>query len=154
MRQLFGFLAGALFSLAAFAAQDVTVSGAWVRATAPGQDSASMQFAITSKSEAKLVAVSSPVAGSVEMHSMKHENGMMKMQAIDSIALPAGKTVDLEKSGRHIMLLNLKQPLKEGDSVPFALTVQFPGQTRKTVEAKAEVRPLTASHDMRGMPGM
>ncbi len=128
-------------------AGDVTVSGAWTRATAPGQEGATMQFSITSQKEAQLVAISSPVAGTVEMHSMTHDNGVMKMHAIESLPLPAGKAVDLGASGNHVMLLNLKKPLKAGEKVPFTVTVQFADKRKATVKAKAEVKPLTTGHD-------
>lgn len=128
-------------------AGEVAVSGAWARATAPGQEVAVMQFSITSKKEAQLVAISSPVAGVVEIHRMSHDNGVMKMHAIESLPLPAGKAVDLEAGGIHVMLLNLKQPLKAGESVPFSVTVQFADKHKATVKARAEVKPLTASHD-------
>ena len=160
MRQLIGFLLVILCSLSAAAAQDLVVSGAWARATAPGQDSGSLLFSITSKKASKLVAASSPVADTVEFHSMTHENGMMEMRAVDSIDLPAGKTIDLAASGKHVMLTGLKQPLKAGNSVPFTLTVQYADKSKATVKANAEIRSLTASgdthrqHDMQDMPGM
>jgi copper(I)-binding protein len=153
MRYLTGIIL-LLSTLSAWAAGDVTINGAWARPTAPGQDSGSIQFSITSKQAAKLVAISAPVAGSVEMHSMTHEGGKMKMRAVESIALPAGKEIDLGKSGNHIMLLNLKQPLKAGDSVPFTLTVQFADKRKTSVDAKAEVRTQGTSHDMHDMKGM
>jgi len=139
-------IAGLLCAAQAWAGE-VAVSGAWARATAPGQEVAAMQFSITSKKEAQLVAISSPVAGAVEIHRMSHDNGVMKMHAIESLPLPAGKAVDLEAGGNHVMLLNLKQPLKAGDSVPFSVTVQFADKHKATVMATAEVKPLTASHD-------
>jgi hypothetical protein len=78
----------------------------------------------------------------------------MKMRAVEFINLPAGKAVDLGKSGNHLMLLNLKQPLKAGDSVPLTLTVEFADKHKVTVDAKAEIRPLTGSHDMHDMGDM
>ena len=113
-----------------------------------------MQFSITSKKEAKLLSISSPAASSVEIHSMVHENGKMKMRSVDSIALPAGKSVDLGKSGNHVMLLNLKQPLKTGESVPLKLTIEFADKHKANVDAKAEIKPLGASHDMGDMHDM
>ena len=159
MRQFIGFLAGALFSLSAVAAQDVAVSGAWLRATAPGQDSAAVSMHITSSRDARLVGVSSPVAKHAAIHTMKHENGMMVMREVDALALPAKQQVTLG-SGDHIMLTGLKRPLKAGDSVPLKLTVEFSGKHRETIAVHARVRPLTASgdeqdmHDMQDMPGM
>jgi copper(I)-binding protein len=136
-------------------ADDLTVSHAWARATAPGQDSGSIQFSVKSKKEAKLVAVSSPVAGAAEIHSMTHEDGKMKMRAVESVALPRGREVDLGKNGGHVMLLELKQPLKAGEDVPFTLTVEFADKHKETVNAKAHVRAQNAGHDdMKGMEGM
>ena len=77
-------------------ASEVAVNDAWVLATAPGQNSGSIQLSITSNKNAKLVAITSSAASTVQIHSMKHENGMMKMLAVNSITLPAGKAVDLK----------------------------------------------------------
>ncbi len=85
---------------------------------------------------------------------MIHEDGKMKMRAVDSIALPAGKTVDLGESGYHIMLINLKQPLKEGTGVPLKLTVEFADNHKATLDVKAEIKSQTASHDMGDMKDM
>ena len=137
----------ALLCAAQVWAGDVAVSGAWTRATAPGQESTAMQFSITSKQEAQLVAISCPVAGAVELHRMTHDNGVMKMHAIESLPLPAGKAVDLGASGIHVMLLNLKKPVTAGDSIPFTVTVQFADKHKATVQTNAEVKPLTDNHD-------
>ena len=150
MKRIFGFLAGMLLALSAFAAQDVTVSGAWVRATAPGQDSAAASMNITSRQDARLVAVSSPVA-KAQIHTMKQQNGMMVMREVGSLALPAGHEVMLG-AGAHIMLVGLKHALKPGDSVPLKLTFEI-GKHRETVEVDAAVRKF-APHDMNNMGGM
>lgn len=128
-------------------AGDVSVSGAWTRASVPGQTGAALQFSITSRIDAQLVAISSSVADSAEIHSMTRENGVMKMHAIESLPLPAGKTVDLGASGNHVMLNDLKHPLKAGQNIPFTVTVQFADKHKATVKASAEVKPLTASHE-------
>jgi copper(I)-binding protein len=155
MRQIIMLVASALLTMSAAAADlGITVSDAWGHATAPGQDSGSIQFSITSKKEAKLVAISSPTAGAVEIHSMVHEDGKMKMRAVEFLTLPAGKTVDLGKSGYHVMLLNLKQPLKAGDSVPLTLTLEFADKHKATVDTKAEIRSMTGSHNMHDMGDM
>jgi copper(I)-binding protein len=149
MRQLIIWVATAFFSLSATAADSgITVSDARARATAPGQDSASVQLSLVSKADAKLVALGSPVAGAVEIHHMTHENGLMKMRAINFIALPAGKTVDLEKSGNHLMLLKLQHPLKTGDSVPLQLVIEFADKHTVTVDARVVVESLSENHEM------
>lgn len=128
-------------------AGEVKVTNAWARATAPGQSGAVVQFSITSQEDAFLLEVSSPVAGSTGMHSMTHEGGVMKMRPLKSLALPAGKQVDLGSTGNHVMLMDLKNPLKEGDSVPLTLTVQFMDKHKESIKVKAEVRPLTATSE-------
>ncbi len=70
---------------------------------------------------------------------------MMKMSAIDKLALPAGKVVDLKPGGYHVMLMDLVKPLKDGDTVPLQLTVEDKAGKKQTVEVKAVVRPLATS---------
>ena len=100
---------------------------------------------VTSKAGAAIIGASSPVAGITEIHEMKMDGGVMKMRAISRLDLPAGKPVKLAPGGYHVMLMDLKQPLKKGDLVP--LTLKFEGKDKavETVEIKAEVRDLTAS---------
>ena len=139
-------LAACLFVSQAIAGE-VTVSEAWARATAPGQDSAAVSLHITSNKDASIVAVSSAASASAEIHSMVHENGMMKMRALDALPLKAKQEVALGDDGNHLMLIGLKKPLVAGDSVALTVTVQFADKRKETVEVKAEVKPLTASHD-------
>jgi len=147
----FGCMAAALLvSVASYAAGnagDIEISGAWSRATAPGQDAASVDMTITSKQAATLVGVSSPVAKTAELHSMTTEGGMMRMREVKSIELPAGKPVNLGKSGYHLMLNGLKAPLKEGETVPLTLSIEAGKQGVVKIEATAEVRSLTGAKD-------
>jgi len=146
----FGVLLAALLFSASIFAGDIQVEDAWARATAPGQDTASVDLTITSVQAAQLVGGSSTVCKTVELHSMTmaHDSGMMKMREVPSINLPAGKHVNLSESGYHLMLTGLKTPLKAGDFVPLTLDIKVSNHTVK-VEAKAEVRPLTTT-----MPAM
>ncbi len=134
-------------------AGELTVSDAWVRATAPGQDSAAVSLRVTAERDARIVGVSSTVAASAAIHVMKHENGMMVMRETAALPLPAKQEVTLGH-GDHVMLMGLKQQLKAGDSVPLKLVVEFADKQRETVEVKAEVRPIAAGHDMHDMGDM
>jgi copper(I)-binding protein len=155
MRQIIALVVTAFISLAATAADaGITVSDAWGRATAPGQDSGMVEFSILSKNDAKLVLISSTAANRVEIHSMTHANGKMLMRPVDFIALPAGKVVDLAKIQNHVMLINLKRPLKTGESIPLLLTIEFADKRSVTVEVKAEIKAHGASHGMGGMHDM
>ena len=69
---------------------------------------------------------------------------MMKMRAIDKLALPAGRSVALTPGGHHMMLFDLKAPLNAGDVVPLTLTFEDATGKRSTVEVKATVMPLGA----------
>lgn len=137
-------LAGLLAMLAAAQAYagDVAVSDAWSRATAPGQGAAMVQMVITSKQAAKLVGVACKDAKTSELHSMVHENGMMKMRQVDMIDLAAGKAVDLGAAGYHVMLMGLKHPLKAGNKTEVVLTVRFDGGKEEQVKVEADIRPL------------
>jgi copper(I)-binding protein len=102
---------------------------------------------ITSQKEASIIAVSSADAKTVEIHSMSHENGMMKMRALDVFPLKARQEVALGSDGNHIMLIGLKKPLKEGDSVKLTLTLLFADKYKEKIEVKAVVKPMTEQQD-------
>jgi copper(I)-binding protein len=127
---------------------DVTIADAWVRGTVPGQKATGAFMQITSPTDAALVAAASPVAKTVEIHEMKMDGGMMRMRAVQQIPLPAGKPVPLAPGGYHVMLMDLDQPLKEGDSVTVTLTFADKEGRKTTQEVKAPVRALTAPAGM------
>ena len=137
-------LAGLLLSVKVYAG-DIQIENAWARATAPGQDAAGVEMSITSKQAATLVGVSSPACETVELHSMTHENGMMKMREVKSIELPAGQRVNLGESGYHLMLNGLKAPLKAGESMALTLSFKVGNGPIVRVETKVEVRPLNVA---------
>ncbi len=120
----------------------VEVKDAWVRATVPAAKASGLFLQLTSKQDAQLVEVRSSVAGMVEIHSMKMEGQMMKMQAVPSLDLPAGKPVNLASGGYHVMLMDLKQQLKEGQTVPVTLVIRKNGKT-ETVALDVAVKPLS-----------
>ena len=102
---------------------------------------------LKSATDAKLIEARSPVAGVVEIHEMTMENNVMRMRAVPSVALPAGRTVELKPGGYHVMMMDLKQQMKDGDVVPVTLVVESGGK-RETIEVKAKVRTATASGDV------
>lgn len=102
-------------------AQDVAISGAWVRASNPGQEVGAAYMTLTSSADATLLKAEASVAGSVEIHSMTMNNGVMKMRMLENLELKAGKPVELAPGGFHLMLFDLKSPLKAGENVEFKL---------------------------------
>ena len=123
-------------------ANSINIENAWVREPAPGQMVVGGFMHITSPANAALIQVSSPVAGLVELHEMKMENGVMLMRPLQKIDLPKGQTVKLEPGGLHLMLEELKQPLKAGDKVPLTLKIRRDGKT-ESHKVSAEVRSMT-----------
>lgn len=107
-------------------AQTVAVEGAWVRATVPAQTGTGAFMRLTAQTPAQLVAVSSPAAGVVQVHEMSMQGDVMQMRAISALDLPAGKTVELKPGGYHLMLMDLKQTLVKGSTVPVTLVFQDP----------------------------
>ncbi len=133
-----------LISLPTFA--QTSVKDAWVRGTVAQQQATGAFMQITSASGGKLVSVSSPAAGVVEIHEMKMEGSTMKMRALPAgLDLPAGTTVELKPGAYHVMLLDLKAPLKAGDTVDLQLVVQGKDGKQETLAVKAPVKALAAT---------
>jgi copper(I)-binding protein len=131
------------------AAAQVTVADPWVRGTVAGQMATGAFMKLTSARDAKLVEARSPVAGVVEIHEMAIVDNVMRMRAVPVLELPAGRTVELKPGGYHVMLMDLKEPMAEGRTVPVTLIVETGGK-RESIEVKANVRALAAH---KGPPG-
>lgn len=137
------FAAGLVLAMVSVAAHaQVVVKDAWIRGTVAGQKATGAFMQLQSPSDSSLVAVSSPVAKIVELHTMSMDGGVMKMRQVDSIALPAGGTVDLKPGGLHVMLMDVSA-LKDGETVPLKLTFADKSGKRTTQDVNAVVRPLT-----------
>lgn len=129
----------------ATAAAQITVKDPWVRATVPQQTATGAFMHLTAQQNARLVEVRSPVAATAEVHEMTMENNVMRMRAVTGLDLPAAKAVELKPGGYHVMLFDLKQPLKDGDIVPLTLVVEDKDKKRETIEVRAPVRPLNST---------
>ena len=127
---------------AANAAADVVATEAWVRGTVPGQRTTGAFATLRADAPSKLVGVSSPVAKFAELHTSEHAGGVMRMHAVEAIALPAGKSVELKPGGYHVMLIDLKKPVRAGERVPLAFEIEDANGRRSRVAVEAEVRPL------------
>lgn len=140
-------LVSAAFILPAHA--QVTVKDPWVRATVSTMPATGAFMQITSAQDARLVEAKSPVAGIVEIHEMAMDKDVMKMRALpNGLALPAGKMVELKSGGYHVMLMDLKQQVKDGDTVPMTLVIEGKDKKRTTIEVKALVKPLATATRM------
>lgn len=121
---------------------NVEVKDAWVRATVAQQKSTGAFMQLTAVADTRVVQVSSPIAGVVEIHEMAMDKDVMRMRAVPALPLPAGKTVELKPGGYHVMMMDLKGPVKAGDVVPVTLVLESKDGLRSTLEVKAVARPL------------
>jgi periplasmic copper chaperone A len=122
----------------------VQVDNAWARATPPGAKIGAGYLTLRAAAADRLLGASSPAAERVEMHQTLREGDIARMREVKAVDVPAGKTVEFKPNGSHLMLVNLKAPLKAGARVPLTLRFEKAGE----VKAELEVRPLgTASHD-------
>jgi copper(I)-binding protein len=123
--------------------KQVEIKNAWIRATVPGQQVAGAYLEITSAKGGTLVKVETPAANMAEIHSMKVENGIMRMKPIESLTLPAKETIKLSPGGNHLMLTGLKQTLKAGDSVSLQLIFKDGLGFEQIISVNATVKELT-----------
>jgi copper(I)-binding protein len=123
----------------------LAVGHPYARATVAGQTSGGAFLSVANTgADDRLLAASTPVAKSAELHEMKMDGNVMHMRQIDGLALPAGKTVVLSPGSYHLMLMGLSAPLKAGDRFPMTLTFQKAG----LVEVEVQVEAPGASMDM------
>ncbi len=122
--KLCAFLIACMASFASIAAETVNISQAWARATAPGQEVGAAYMVLQSAADATLTNVTSPAADSIEIHKMWMNRGVMEMRMLESLPLPAGKAVKLEPGGFHLMLFDLKKPLRVGDQLTLTLKIK------------------------------
>lgn len=140
-----GLLAALLLSASVYAA-DIQIEDAWARATPPGRDSANVYLLITAKQTATLVGASSSAAKSAVLRTMTHKNGTMKTIEVKSVELPANNRIDMtSEHGYHVTLINLKAPLKAGETVPLTLNIETSDRRSIKVDVKAAIKPLKSA---------
>ena len=137
-------IAGATLALAALSAVahsfklgEIDIGHPYARPTREGQMVGAGYLKLANKGPVdRLVAASSPAAGTVEIHSMSMEGDVMKMRQVDAIELATGQTVELKPGGYHLMLMGLKAPLKVGEKFPLTLKFEKSGEVVVTVNVE------------------
>lgn len=127
------------FSVGAMA--QITVTDPWVRSMVPGQKSTGAFMQLNSVEDSRLVDASSPNF-IVEIHEMSMHGNVMRMKQIDGIDLPAGKTVELKPGSYHLMFIDVKKQLKEGDTVPLTLRFENTEKVSQTIKVNVPVKAL------------
>ncbi len=116
------------------------MSSGWSRATQEGAKVGAGYFAMTNtgREPDRLVAASSDVAETVEIHEMSTRDGVMVMRPLDQgLTISAGQTVALTSGGMHLMLTGLKTPLVEGKTVAVTLQFERAGKTAVLLDVLA-----------------
>lgn len=121
------------------AADSIRIENAYIRTMPPGQKVTAMFVELHNDSAQshKLVAATSDASEHVELHEHIKVDGMMRMQQVESIAIPAKTMTALKPGGYHIMLINLKQNLTIGQKVPVTLRFEDDSSVPLQVEVKA-----------------
>ena len=101
------------------------VAKAWVLPTAAGQTVGVAYMQLRSSRNATIVKVEADVASSVEIYQRQIDNGVARMQRVDSVELPAGQAVALASEAHHLELIDLRRPLVVGDRVRLTLTLRL-----------------------------
>jgi periplasmic copper chaperone A len=142
MKKLLALLSAVIVSSAAFAGADVkhgnlTIGHPWARATPGAVKNSAAFFTVENKGAAdKLVGVTGDVAREIQIHTMITEAGVMKMREVKSLDVPANGKLELKPGGLHIMLIGLKDGLKDGTKFPLTLKFEKAGEVKVTVTAE------------------
>ena len=127
----------ALLLSAAFGG-DIEISDAYARTSMPGvlNSAAFMTIKNNSDKDVNLIAANTDKSDVTELHTHINENGMMKMQKVDFIKIPAKSQSVLKPGSDHIMLMNLPTPIKEGDEI--AINLKFDNNENLNISVKAK----------------
>jgi copper(I)-binding protein len=120
-------------------AGDLVITQAWSRATPGGAKVGGGYLTIENKGSVpdRLIGGSTDVAGTVQIHEMAVNNGVMTMRPLDNgLTIEPGKTVKLAPGGFHLMLLDLKNPLKQGDKLPVTLEFEKAGKVKLSLDVQ------------------
>jgi hypothetical protein len=136
---------------------DIRVGDAWSRPAMEGRTGVVYLTISDTGAPDRLTGATSPVAASAGLHGSFTDHGVAKMRDVAALPVGPGKSVTLEPGGYHIMLMGLKQPLKQGDTFPVTLLFEKAGQVTATVTVQKAGAGMSMGHDAMGgmnMPGM
>lgn len=131
-----------------YSAGQVHITHPWSREMPPVAPTAAVYFVVHNKGAEsdRLLSVATPHAGKAEMHEHLHADGVMKMQQVQSVEIPANGEVEFAPMGYHVMLFNLKQQAKEGERFPLTLTFEKAGQLEVEVAVHKDAPAVESAH--------
>lgn len=119
-------------------ASALSVEQAWAAPTPAGIDVSAGYLTITNGSgaEDRLLSATSPRAARVEIHEMSMDGSVMRMRAVENLAVPAGQAVEFAPGGMHLMFFGVNEPFTQGQNVPVRLTFETAGQIDVTLPVR------------------
>jgi periplasmic copper chaperone A len=123
----------------AWSQEAIEISNAWAPPTHAGQDVAAVFLTLKANQDASLVKIETPAAGSVEIHQMSMDKGIMKMRKIDSFALLANHSYTFSPEEFHLMLFDLKKPLEIGKNIDLTLHLKTKSGDSLSVKTSAKI---------------
>ena len=127
----------------------IEIDQPWTRATPGGAGVAGgyLTIANTGSVPDRLIGGSSPDAARVEIHEMKMEDGVMKMRELTGgLEIKPGQKLELKPGGYHVMFMNLREPIKQGEMLKGQLRFEKAG----TVDVEFKVEPIGAQRSQAG----
>jgi copper(I)-binding protein len=136
-------------------AGDLVITQAWSRATPGGARVGGGYLTIENKGQTpdRLIGGTADISARVQLHEMAMNGGVMTMRPLDKgLVIEPGKTLRLAPGGYHLMLLDLKSPLKQGDKVPLTLEFEKAGKVSLSLDVQGVGAQGPASSDDSGGP--
>jgi len=130
--------------------EGIVISSARVLPPFPGRDTAAGYMSITnhSKTDDRLVSVTSPISDAVEIHNHIEDGGVMKMRQVDGIAIKAGETIELKPGSFHLMMFKANLPEDQDD---VSITLNYENAPSVTmivpVEGRGEEEGYGSNHE-------
>ena len=128
-----------MLTIHAIAGDDkLSVSEAWIRSAPPTMKIHALYFSVKNNTSGtkQIISIQTEQYGSTELHTSIHKDGIVSMEKVEKIEIPANKEVSLKPGGLHGMLINPKTAMKVGDQIPITLTLK----SGETISFNAEVK--------------
>lgn len=126
-----------------------TVTDAWSRAMPPTAPTGAVYFTLRNPNgeDDSLIGASTPRAERAELHTHVQQGELMSMKKVDSVNVPANGTLEFAPGGHHVMLFNMTQPLKAGESFPLTLQFEKAGDVTLEVGIRDQAPDAGGAHD-------
>ncbi len=120
----------------------------WSREMPPSAPTAAVYFVVQNKGDSadRLLSVDTPAAGKAELHEHLHQDGLMKMQQVPSVEIPASAAVAFAPMGYHVMLFSLPRQFKDGERFPLTLHFEQAGTLQVEVAVQQEPPAENGEH--------